>query len=230
VVHKYVDTTPKISKEIVISHYTENLEWTKLLPIKYKIYSKTLDTNLSENIIGHTNINRGQEALGYLDYILDNYNTLPDKILFFHSDTFPWHQDRCIFCILDNIDWNVNYKSINNPNIIFYASNDNPKNKKYNDYQRLIEHMRVIFKNYLPIPNKIKTIGGAQFIVDKSLILQYPPEFYKNIKDWILNVEVNYPPLYYERQIINNKVPYAYHGNLLELAWHYIFTKNEIEL
>jgi hypothetical protein len=229
-IHGYIDTSPEISKEMVICHYNQNLEWTNLLPIKYKIYSKTLDTDGTKNIIRHTNLNKGHEALGYLDYILDNYNSLPDKVLFFHDDKFPWHMSKCIFCTLDFIDWSVKYKNINNPFFIFYTSKtETVDNKTHLPYQMIVDNITGLFRDYLPIPNQLKTITSAQFVVDKSLILQYPPEFYKSIKHWILSTDIQYIPAFYNKHILRNSTQYITHTHILEVLWHYIFTHNEIE-
>ena len=70
------------STRIVIAHYNEDLSWINNLNIPYSIYTH------DNSLLTHNNIfvekNKGNEATLYLKYIIDNYNNLPDKILFVH--------------------------------------------------------------------------------------------------------------------------------------------------
>ena len=40
--------------------------------------------------------NKGHEAMVYLAYIIDNYDNLPDTVLFFHPHRTTWHNNALL--------------------------------------------------------------------------------------------------------------------------------------
>lgn len=191
---------------VVISHYSEDLQWVKQIDqsIKVFVYSKT------NKDFNYYPINKGNEVNLYLKYIIDNYNNLPDKILFLHGHSNSYHQDHDSVFICNKVNWNCNnYFSVNRRD--YYQEVSPFFNAR--QYGWVKDNWNQIFSNYLQLPEKIFHYACSQFVVDKSHILQYEKKFYENLLNWI-----NLTPL-------DNAIS----GRIFEYTWHYIFTKNNIE-
>ncbi len=70
---------------LVISRYNESLDWLKQLNINFTIYNKGRD-DINFNYINAPN--QGREADTYIRYIIDNYDNLPEIIIF--SQGYPF--------------------------------------------------------------------------------------------------------------------------------------------
>jgi hypothetical protein len=185
----------------VVSRYNKNVDWIyKLKNInKFLIYEKELPE--SEYNIP---VNKGNEASVYLKYIIDNYENLPNYTFFIHDDEFAWHHKSSI---IDLFDEAVNSKEL------YYNINENcilgniTTDPWYDDI--LIWYNNYIEK-YIPIdtlPNKNWTQdyrGSAQFLVHKSLITNFPLEFYEGLYNWIITTDMEN----------------AKSGRFLEWTWH----------
>jgi hypothetical protein len=176
---------------IIIARYKENTEWVSKLN-KFKnvfVYEKEKPDKDPYNIPK----NKGGEASAYIKFIIDNYNNLPNHLVLLHCHEFSWHHEGSIVDMLDKyINTEIEYKNINNPNRC-----DNMGN--YQDwvngdvgyyYQNLIKPAvgeYTLYDNFTD-----KQPGCAQFIIYKDRILNHSLNFYKDIYDWILNVNINF--------------------------------------
>lgn len=176
---------------IIIARYKEDTSWiSKFDKIKMiYVYEKENSSNEPYNIPK----NKGSEASAYLRYIIDNYNNLPNHLVLLHCHEFSWHHDNSIIDVIEsNIGQEIEYKNINNPKICrdlgnyqdwlngevgyFYQNLIKPAVGQYNIYDN--------FTDQQP--------GCAQFIIHKDRIQNHTLEFYKDIYDWILNIDINF--------------------------------------
>jgi hypothetical protein len=176
---------------IIIARYKEDTSWiSKFDKIKMiYVYEKENSSNEPYNIPK----NKGSEASVYLRYIIDNYNNLPNHLVLLHCHEFSWHHDNSIIDVIEsNIGQEIEYKNINNPKICrdlgnyqdwlngevgyFYQNLIKPAVGQYNIYDN--------FTDQQP--------GCAQFIIHKDRIQNHTLEFYKDIYDWILNIDINF--------------------------------------
>ena len=229
IIHPDVSVSEDKNKLLVVTHYNESLDWLKKLTIPYVVYSATLKTDVSKYIV-HVDHNKGNEAMGFISYIIDNYNNLPDKMIEFHCDPYAWHQDRCIHCILNDFDWEFDYKSINAPFLYMKFGGDLMSGIDFG-YRRsfdlwIKEPWKDIFGDYIPVPKELGVRSCAQFLVDKKLVLRYPIEFYKNIKSWLIATDID------TRLKIDPNAGWSsfVSSRIFEFSWHYIFTQTEIEM
>lgn len=197
---------------VVIAHYKDNLEWINNIDplIKLYIYSTS---NTKYNYYA---INKGHEANLYLKFIVDNYNNLPNKILFMHDHLSSWHQDYNSDFICNNINWDLdNYFSVNKRDTYQEISTTSPVHGR--PYALLKLYWNSIFGESLKMTSKFCSYGCAQFVVSKQCILRYSREFYQNCLLWLnfapdpLNIQGNNP------------------AHLFEWTWNYIFTGKEEE-
>ena len=74
---------------LVISKYQENINWLNQVDMPFLIYDKDIqhiNNSFLENTIFVPNI--GKEEYVYLKFIVDNYNSLPRRVIFSQADPF----------------------------------------------------------------------------------------------------------------------------------------------
>lgn len=202
--------------KIVVARYNENIEWLKDDMKNCIIYNKG-DKLHVENEIMLENV--GREADTYLHYIIDNYNNLPDIVVFTQarisdhkgsddinylikiknealqyskSQNFLIHTD-----IGNNIYWDKEFK--------WMLQNDEFKNNYKNN--KFVEFGKWFEENInITYPNPIYIYCNAIFAVKREKIINKPIEYYKK-----LILEVNH----------HNNPPEAH---FLERSWYYIFS------
>jgi hypothetical protein len=82
----------------IIARYNEDINWVKELEIPYLIVNKgdpITDPDLIPYIIEMENSVNGREAHTMLWYIIENYESLPDKLIFLQGNPFD-HQPQII--------------------------------------------------------------------------------------------------------------------------------------
>ena len=195
--------------KIIIAHYNEDLNWAIELKniFDIEIYSKT---------DGRFNIiegNKGQEVPMYLKYIIDNYTNLPEKTLFLHGHQMSLHQDYSSDFIIKNVNWNLDkFFSVNRRE--WYQEVSENYAISPDAFKIWLKNNWHIFQDKLEFPtNGLFFYSGAQFVVDKSLILQYELDFWGNLYKWIQTVDIDS----------------AITSRIFEYTWHYIFSKKTIE-
>jgi hypothetical protein len=191
---------------LIIAHYNEDLVWLDKINIPKIIYSKT---NKKYNLVPG---NKGQEIPCFLKYIIDFYDNLPDKTLFLHGHRMSGHQDFNTDSVIPVLNWNLDsFFSINKRD--WYQEISKTVYFDEGAYDVWLKQNWYMFEEYLPFPECLKFYSGAQFVVNKELITQYPISFYKKLYNWIQTTELT--------NFITSRI--------FEYTWHYIFTKNPIE-
>ena len=203
---------------LCISHYNNNLEWLNNYNNPHIIYDKTcnggyIDNNESFKIaesnlkskypnlnIVEGNIN-GYNIYDYMTFIIDNYDKLPEVIVFMKANTINRHITKESFDKIINNDyftciedWKfhaLNQKSILNGNAMISCEGgwlekntswylNHPKHPtkyfiSYNDF------LNFCYKDPV-IPKFIRFPPGGNYIVPKSMILKYDKVFYENLR------------------------------------------------
>jgi hypothetical protein len=205
-------------KNILFAHFNEGLGWIENLNGDYNkiVYSKTIDYN-KERFIP---INKGQEVPMYLKYIIDFYDNLPEKTLFLHAHLNSPHQDFDSSYIVENLNWDCDdFFSVNKRE--WYQEVSKNYQLSQGSFDVWLTKYWHKFQDFLPFPeNGLFFYSGAQFVVSKELILQYPKYFYENLYDWVLTDTINLPPQTSDEII----------SRIFEYTWHYIFTKKPVEV
>ncbi|KAF2501889.1 hypothetical protein BU16DRAFT_600049 [Lophium mytilinum] len=170
-------------------------------------------------------LNKGKEAMTYLTYIIDHYDSLPSIIAFVHShkDGWPqaWHTDTPGYS---------NAVSLNTLNIDFvqrngYANlrcNGNPGcpaeiqlHRDKQDSSRTTENnmgtaWRAMF-NSTP-PDTIGVACCAQFAVSGKQVLERPRSDYEKYRHWLIETELDDDTS----------------GRIFEYLWHIIFGREAV--
>lgn len=161
---------------VVVNHYQHDTSWTKRLIHDVVIYNK----NSADNHLYEINMpNVGFDTIVYLQYIVDNYDKLPDYVGFLQDDPF-YHCCQVIEKI----------------NSFKFDRDFLPLCTSYylrSDIERTLAYAKKIG---LVIRSHPKMLASCQCIVSKDLILKRPRSFYELIISTI-NHAVKSPENYF---------------------------------
>jgi hypothetical protein len=187
---------------IVVSRYNEDLKWILEYPFtefKYIVYNKGINDNFEKtNVIQIINLpNVGREGHTYLYHIIENYNDLPNIIVFFPgSITHHVKFDKAKQILLNIIDSNftkayfvgeyyddiyTKHKDFKTNNYLSSDINNRIINKEQKTQLCVIRPFGRWYRYFF---GNIKTHWFTHcgvFSVDKRDIIQHPIENYQRI-------------------------------------------------
>ena len=184
---------------VVSSYGHSNLEWLKskstndyCVYLKDNSYHKDID---EKNIVEIDNV--GYNIYSYMKYIVDNYEILPDTVIFCKNNVYPRHVSEEVFkklinrkvftSIEDPSRWSLAYPvtmlssdngfmELNNS---WYASHHPSKYfSEFNDFWKFIFECS-------EAPRYLRFAPGANYVVPKENIKLRSREFYNNIMTFV---------------------------------------------
>ena len=206
-----------MSYKIIVARYNESIEWLNSELSNCIIYNKGEKLNIDNEILLN---NVGRESETYLNYIITNYDNLPDVVVFTQakiSDHIVLDKDDINYLLTLKDQAFVNNKSI--PNLIHSQTNIHScwdKKWNVNNGQFVLENnyfnnLQITFEDWFKThinsnyPEPIHIYRNGIFAVKKELILNNSIEYYKQL---ILQVNHHINPT---------------EGHFFERSWYYIF-------
>ena len=199
--------------QIVVARYNEDIKW--LLPLHNItiIYNKG-DNNYSLNNFNTIKLNNvGRESHTYLYHIIENYDNLAEKTIFFQGKIDD-HKILEIEQYFMKNDFIANFSKIKKDvikNKIHHTAkwaneynNGSMKSSKYTPYEWFEKNIGLDLSN---LEDEFNIVWGANFSINKDIILRKPKSFYQNIMryiDYHINPE---------------------EGHFMERGWYLIFNK-----
>ena len=195
-----------------ISHFNGELDWINSLSrSKYIVYNKS-KVKLDNKINNIRIKNVGYNIYSYLKFIIENYENLPDTIVFCKDNIFERHIKistfisllrRNIFtCLEENnkrrnfpISVNLSDNSFNEINSSWYKYQYS--RKYFHDFN---DFYKFIFKS-INIPLFLRYAPGANYIVPKNNILLRSKIFYKNLLKFISHSQYSCESHFIERSL-----------------------------
>ena len=186
-------------------------------------FNKSIYTVDDDNSEPRVPKNKGREAMVYLTYIIDNYDNLPDTVLFFHPDRIAWHNN--VLLDLDTAktiqrlsdarvarEGYFNSRCDHDPGCPDWLHIDRPKAeldpiKKMEERWFTSKVWRELHP-YAQIPSALSQPCCAQFAVSGERIRARPRSHYEHYRKWLLEAD------------IEDKIS----GRIMEYSWQYIFT------
>jgi hypothetical protein len=167
--------------------------------------------------------NKGREAMVYLTYLINRYDTLPDISLFFHPHQIAWHNNELqaqntanmLEAINNNHIARVGYmpaRCLHDPGCPHWLRLDLPA-EELDEYHRLEEKYftstiwRELHPDF-PLPSYISAPCCSQFGLSRERIRSQPVSEYKRYRDWLLNTA------------LDDEIS----GRWMEYGWHILFT------
>jgi hypothetical protein len=203
--------------EIVTSHWNEDLEWLKKSKYPVVLVDKI---GASPTCIEPAYVipNKGNEASSYIKYIIERYDTLPERIAFIHGheDSYHYKHDKPLLDLIEAANPSYGYIPLNG----------------WVRYYRFMNEEEVLNSpklwDTLGLPSNIKPKIGSvllfepngQFIVSRQRIHLHPKEVYEKMYEALMNEEKEWCP--HEKQEIYKLT------HVLENVFHIIFGENNI--
>jgi hypothetical protein len=210
----------KNSYKIIVARYNEDISWLKDEMQNSIIINKGDERLNLKNEICVDNV--GRESETYLKYIINNYNQLPDTIVFtqgrLEDHKHLWEKFDCEIDFLKNLreEAMILGKSYNffeaNRDCPHFGSNWNWRNDDFflkENYKK-----QILFKDWFEkkitcqkgtYPDKLRVYGAGLFAVSKKLVLKRPREYYQNLI----------------KELKHSSNPAE--GHFFERSWYYIF-------
>jgi hypothetical protein len=204
------------SFKIVVARYNESIDWLKVLINDCVIYNKGSPLNIKNEIMLE---NVGRESDTYLNYIITNYDKLPDVVIFTQANISDHGMSNDVNYLLSIGNSAYTHTKSQNYLIHYDVGKCDCFDGKWNVLKDGTYFLNDNYKNNVPVafddwfrqniqpdyPNPIHVYCNAIFSVKKELILRNSVEYYKH-----LLLEVNHH--------INST-----EGHFLERSWYYIF-------
>jgi hypothetical protein len=186
-------------------------------------------------------MNKGNEAMVYLSYIIDHYDgDIPPVVAFLHSHRGgffeAWHVDTPLHSNVDAMR-NLRLEHVQKQGYVNLRCNLNPGCKnlaKVNTHTTEEVWSQIFANTTTPFfsshqegpaavsvvssmlsnndPGTIKSTCCAQFAVSREQIYQRPVEDYVEIRQWLLDTDLDN----------------AHSGRVMEYLWHVIFGKEAV--
>lgn len=213
---------PHLTKSLIVASTTSsNLTW---LPAAHTSYWNPHVYVTNDRSAAYTvPINKGNEAMVILTYIIDHYDSLPDVMFFHHDHEKAWHQLVSTPFELANLnpetvlrEGYVSPRCLRNcENIIELPGDVVPLDDlkgSSRDVQIstvLHEFMRDSRGRRVAVPGKIAAPCCAQFAVSREAVLRRDLETWTALRGWLIETELDSMSS----------------GRVLEYTWHMWFGK-----
>lgn len=209
----------KKKNQMVIARYNENLDWLlKFIDIVIVYNKGSYNSSLNKfNVISLPNI--GRESHTYLYHIINNYDNLADRTIFFQGkisdhkivDIEDYFKEDDFIGKLEAVNLNLLYKKIDHHGKWKQEYLSGEMRPAYlTPIEWLTRIIGVKLSNEIMNTKKIKMVWGANFSVSKDTILKKPKIFYENAI----------------RLLENHVNPEE--GHYFERSWYTIFTNAHI--
>ena len=178
-------TSMKMTFHVVSAHWDEDLEWLKKTGMSYSVCDKLLNPNYQGTGDCDVPQNTGNECSAYLQYIINKYDDLTDKVAFIHGHEEAWHQKkRMSETLIDADNTNVNFATLNGTFIQddAWAKAVPVFKEKFPKFSQHEEWMSKIDTS----SNFVKADCCAQFVVDKHTIHRLPKEAWQTLQNEVL--------------------------------------------
>ncbi|KAI0382388.1 hypothetical protein F5Y04DRAFT_279678 [Hypomontagnella monticulosa] len=174
--------------------------------------------------------NKGHEAMVYLTYIIDRYDSLPDTMVFIHASRFQWHNDDPDYDILPTLYnlrlsyvrevgyvnlrcvWSIGCPAEIRP----FEDEEDDTDEEHEVVKKKPVSAKPIFRKAfqellpeIPVPPLVSVSCCSQFAVSRETVQRHTKERYMRLRDWLLNTPLED----------------SLSGRVFEFSWHIIFGK-----
>ncbi|KAM5436765.1 hypothetical protein McanMca71_001880 [Microsporum canis] len=198
----------------------DNVDWIddSLGDIKTEIY--VVD---DPNSVPRTPMNKGREAMAYLTYLIDNYDNLPDIIIFMHSHRTAWHNEEPLSHDSKEMIKRLSNERVTRDGFMNLRCNWAPgcpdwlhpqsmeEDKEKPEQPIVANGWRDIFPS-VPVPEVLAGQCCAQFALSRERALAVPRTHFIYYRDWLL------------RTTLTDFLS----GRVWEYLWHVIFTGQNV--
>ena len=212
------------TKAVVIAQHREDTSWLQELPSDIRQYTYQAENDTAERPV---RVNQGETAV-YLQYIVEQYDNLPDAVIFMHAHQVAPHMPNKLD-ILTKLRWDAfDYANLRYTNITFdlwgkwtgdWLCPLNPLDAppsdevvwdelRVNQSRLFAEVWEELFASSIgQMPQYVHSPCCAEFLVSRARIHARPLSFYEDCLNWL---EATSSDRYWA-------------GRIFEYVWHIIF-------
>jgi len=199
-----------------ISYFDGDISWVEsVCNNNYVIYNKgLLPDNSLQNIVKVPNV--GYNIFSYLCYIIDNYEKLPELIIFCKNNVFDRHVSRKLFetiCerkIFTPIEEQGRWERISFPASVISSDGGflELNNSWYvTGYDRRFFHNFDSYFNFIfdgvRRPEYLRFAPGANYLVPREHVLLRSKSFYINLREFVSHSQYSCESHFVERSLIS---------------------------
>ncbi|MCJ1405333.1 hypothetical protein MMC11_008560 [Xylographa trunciseda] len=167
----------------------------------------------------HVPRNKGHEAMAYLTYIIDHYESLPEVTIYIHSDRFTWHNNDLLDSDLVKMIERLNSDRVIregyfplrchlqpgcSDNLHLNRTDENAHKPEETVIRKVWSELHQVD----PLPATLSAPCCGQFAVSRDSIRAFPHSQYLAWREWILQTDLD--------DVVS--------GRIWEYTWHYIFS------
>lgn len=209
---------------VVASTLSENVNWAANGQFTSAIY--VVDSQAAGSPFA-TPINKGNEAMVYLTYIIDHYEHLPDVVIFSHADLRSKHVDELLGSSMEEALRRLNLKKVVRDGYFNLRCNWQPGGCPR--YLNLLETgmskldgavqaatlksaWLELFPDVAALPEWVGQAYGGQFAASRDAIRRLPLSSWVRWRDWLINTNLtNYDS-----------------GRVWEYTWQYVLAEKAL--
>jgi hypothetical protein len=221
-----------ISKALVVASTTkDDTNWLSEIPssLNWTINHYRVDAPL--NPILSVPSRKGNEAMVYLTYIIDNYDALPDVIFFHHGHPRAWHQKLTsaeeVARLRTEYVLKAGYASARClpgcENVVPLEGGEPASHMAALPLLSRRDHLVTLLENFLEparfpelegaVPKQLAAPCCAQFAVSRGRVMRREREWWVKLREWLIEA-----PL-----------PSMNSGRLMEHLWHVFFGMEAVQ-
>lgn len=164
-------------------------------------------------------LNKGHESMVYLSYIIDNYDNLPDNVLFIHASRFAWHNDDPDYDALPTLR-NFQFSHLQSEGYVnlrcVWTIGCPSEIRPHDDAGQMAPEgkeptAKGVYKQSFqelwpgrPVPDVVAVSCCSQFAVTRDTIRKRPREDYIGFRRWL----------------VDTKLEDSLSGRVFEFSWH----------
>jgi hypothetical protein len=171
----------------------------------------------------HTPKNKGNEAMIYLSYLVENYDSLPDISIFVHSSRWAWHNNDIFSSDIAEAIQHLRYDTVTRKGYVNLRCQWHPGCPAWihtdafeKDVLKMEEGLIAdAWNNLFPgesLPDVLAQPCCSQFALSKARIQAVPKQEYERLRQWLLDTPM-----------ADNLV-----GRIFEYIWQVLFTGRSV--
>ena len=216
---------PPFGDVVIAGQESTDLSWTERLEQSWSLLK--YDANQPDNPDPRLRFpkRKGNEAVVYLSYIIDNYDDLPWGAFFVHGHADSWHQEADIGSLIDSLDreqlGKYGFISLRCEWLPSCPAEIRPKNRdaliwgsdpfRAGTEAAVGGNWKLLFPD-AELPETMASPCCAQFAVTRQMVWMHPKEEYERLRNWLLG------------SLLDNDLS----GRVFEKLWAYIFTREAV--
>ncbi|KAK3065625.1 hypothetical protein LTR53_018207, partial [Teratosphaeriaceae sp. CCFEE 6253] len=217
---------PPYGAVVLAARSTDDLSWMKAVEQEWTTYPFDVDNPDNEDLRLQIPMSKGHEAMVYLTWIINHYDSLPWHAVFVHGHRESWHQEDDIAGLIKDLKRNVlaraGYTSLrcdwypSCPAELRPLDHDavpwGPGVHREEVELAIAGNWRQLFPGE-KLPPTIASPCCAQFAVTRQAVLRRPKADYERLQQWLCGT------------LLVDDVS----GRVLEKLWAYIFTGESVQ-